>query len=206
MGGPQFDGELGTQGPQFGPKPLKGGPPWKLGPGGGGPQLLGVPQGPGGPPCMPMGIMGPLGPGPPIIGPLGPFGPGPMLPPDMLEGGRPQGPGVEEPELPAGLPTKPPWEPEGGPQGTRLEGVCGGGPGLGPGNEFPGNPGVPGPGREGVPGPGGVVNCELGPPASGPLSTGPAKCPFQLGTGSSSVTPCKAGCSQSRGSFMSGLN
>ena len=63
--------------------------------GGGGPQWF-----PGGP------FMGP-------IGPIGPMGPGPGGPDtggmgiDILTGGKgtPQGPGVEDPELPAGLPT-----------------------------------------------------------------------------------------------------
>ena len=84
---------------------------WKLFGGGG--QLLGVPQcggpweGPGPPGIMWGGMPGPI-PGPELIGP-----PGPLLdipPLAMLDGGRggPQGPGVEDPEFPAGLPTKPP--------------------------------------------------------------------------------------------------
>ena len=110
----------------------------------------------------------------------------------------PGGPGVDEPEFPAGLPTKPPCGPDGGPHGTMLgpppppppPGVCGGGPGEGPGKEEPGKPpppGVPGPpGMVGVPGPGGVPKLEGGGPPSGPLSTGPCwKWPFHVGTGSS---------------------
>ena len=61
-------------------------------------------------------------------------------------------PGVEDPELPAGLPIS--WLPEEGPHGTSWGGL---GPppppppGEGPGNPGPGNPpGVPGP-------PGGVL-------------------------------------------------
>ena len=91
----------------------------------------------------------------------------------------PQGPGVDDPEFPAGLPTNvPPMGPDPGPQGTNCggpppPGVCGG-PGDGPGNVGPGNPGVPGPGMPpfapvGVDGPGGVpYNPTPGPP--GPLS------------------------------------
>ena len=48
--------------------------------------------------------------GPQFIGPMGPMGPGPDtggMGIDILTGGKgtPQGPGVEDPELPAGLPT-----------------------------------------------------------------------------------------------------
>ena len=70
-------------------------------------------------------------------------------------------PGVEEPELPAGLPIS--WLPEEGPHGTSWGGLPPPPPpGEGPGNPAgpgPGNPpGVPGPpGRVGVPGPGGVL-------------------------------------------------
>lgn len=77
----------------------------------------------------PLGVIGPqfdIG-GPPMgEGPGGPTLPGGMETggsPAILEGGSggPQGPGpgVDEPELPAGLPTYPgPGGPEGGPQGT----------------------------------------------------------------------------------------
>ena len=68
-------------------------------------------------------------------------GPGPMFMggPDMwggpdMPGGMPHGPGVDEPEFPAGLPTNP-CGPDVGPQGTSWggppPGVCGG-PGEGP--------------------------------------------------------------------------
>lgn len=93
---------------------------------------------------------------------------GPIPGPELGPGPGPWGPGVDEPELPAGLPTNPcPCGPEAGPHGTSCDGpppppgVCGG-PGEGPGNEEdedPWNPGVPGPGMMppvGVDGPGGV--------------------------------------------------
>jgi hypothetical protein len=104
-----------------------------------GPQLGGIPPGPG-----------------PMFGGIGPFN----------ETGGQQGPGVDEPEFPAGLPTR--CDPDEGPQGTSCGGPLPGGPGDGPGNDDPGNPpGVPGPpGRVGVPGPGGVV--KLFCPGPGP--------------------------------------
>ena len=169
--------------------------------------------GPGGPPPgghdtggkgMPGGGWGgPVGGGPP---------PGPD---DMVLAGRggPHGPGVDDPELPAGLPKYPgppfppgpdppdaPWGPEGGPQGTSWggppPGVCGG-PGEGPWKE-PEKPGVPGAGIPtggpvGVEGPWGVLkdgaglSTGPGPPPGPEGPGGPPKCPFQPGTGSSNV-------------------
>jgi hypothetical protein len=66
--------------------------------------------------------MGPMGIPPLKPGPLSEEGGGPP-PPIILLGGSPHGPGVDEPELPAGLPTYP-WGPDVGPQGTS----CGGPP------------------------------------------------------------------------------
>ena len=98
----------------------------------------------------------------------GPHGPPGKLPGPMERGsdGRPQGPGVLDPELPLGLGTNP-WEPEPGPHGTSggggpPPGVTGG-PGDGPW-KLGGKLGVPGPGRVGVSGP-----AEKG----GPLRPGP---------------------------------
>lgn len=111
---------------------------------------------------------------------------GGMPPPPPL--GGPHGPGVEDPELPAGLPTNP-CGPDAGPQGTSWGGPppgVWGGPGDGPVKEPAANPGVPGPGiiPVGVAGPGGVLKVGV---VSGPPGPPGPKCPFQPGTGSSSV-------------------